>query len=396
MASSSGRRVLIPLTNKSGGAVAAGDVVVIDTTTNESFTTTTTASFGGAIGIAWEAISNNATGRVAVAGYVDLVNVSASVTRGDFGYTHTVAKQAAANSTRSAGAFCAFLKSGTTPSAWLFGLSDGAASAGLSDHSAFTYLDPTVAAAPSTPASGKMRLYGVTGKLLAYKDDGGNEYVMQSQLPLDAAAAEAIGSGDHFAGTSLAGAWTDLQSTAVTSKDRSAADFVRLTNTSNTSGKDRGIQKAFSPAGDFTVSCKINSFVARQNTTWCGLFIGASDPSDGASGNRLNLNTGFYSGVHAMKSSKWAAGTETGVWGSTALAGTTFHGYDRDYWPTWLRIGRVGSTISYYWSFDGVVWRVHPTTTTISFTVATIGLLIGAATSTEDFEAVFDWIATTG
>lgn len=49
---------------------------------------------------------------------------------------------------------------------------------GIQDQGAFTYLDGTVAAAPGTPASGKLRLYAKTGKVLAVKDDAGVETVL--------------------------------------------------------------------------------------------------------------------------------------------------------------------------------------------------------------------------
>src|SRR4051794_35831461 len=90
-----GRQVVVPLTNKSGGGVIAGDVVVIDTTNNDAFTTSTAGAFTGLIGVAQETIASNAMGRVLTAGYAALVNVNASVTRGNFGKTHTVVKQAA-------------------------------------------------------------------------------------------------------------------------------------------------------------------------------------------------------------------------------------------------------------------------------------------------------------
>jgi hypothetical protein len=62
MASTRGRAVVIPLTNKSGGSVAAGDVVVVDTGNNEAFTTSTAGAVTGGVGIAQETIANNATG----------------------------------------------------------------------------------------------------------------------------------------------------------------------------------------------------------------------------------------------------------------------------------------------------------------------------------------------
>jgi hypothetical protein len=121
MANIFGRQVVVPLTNKSGGGVIAGDVVVVDTANNGAFTTSTAGAHIGGVGIAQETIASNATGRVLIGGYAALVNVNASVTRGNFGKTHTVAKQAAdAGSARTLGTFCQFLTGGTTPTAMVF------------------------------------------------------------------------------------------------------------------------------------------------------------------------------------------------------------------------------------------------------------------------------------
>lgn len=121
MGSIFGRAVIVPLTNKSGSGVIAGDIVVIDSANDRAFTTTTTAGFTSGVGIAQETIASNATGRVLLEGYAALVNVNASVTRGNFGKTHTVAKQATdAGATRGAGTFCRFLSGGTTPDAYVW------------------------------------------------------------------------------------------------------------------------------------------------------------------------------------------------------------------------------------------------------------------------------------
>src|SRR5690349_5780945 len=128
MANIYGRQVVLAVTNKSGGLVIAGDVVIFDTSNNDAFTTTTSGAFTGMLGIAQETIANNASGRVLVAGYAALVNVNASVTRGHYGKTHTVVKQATdAGASRVVGAFCQFLTGGTTPDAVLFGFPDAAA-----------------------------------------------------------------------------------------------------------------------------------------------------------------------------------------------------------------------------------------------------------------------------
>lgn len=55
---------------------------------------------------------------------------------------------------------------------------DAQATSGLADQGTFTYLDGTVAAAPATPAAGKLRMYAKTGKVLAVKDDAGVETVL--------------------------------------------------------------------------------------------------------------------------------------------------------------------------------------------------------------------------
>lgn len=120
-ASTYGRQVVVAAANKSGGGVIAGDVMVIDTTNNLAFTTTTSANSTLTIGVAQETIANNATGRILLEGYAALVNVNASVTRGHYGATFTVAKQATdAGAGRAAGTFCQFLTGGTTPDAIVY------------------------------------------------------------------------------------------------------------------------------------------------------------------------------------------------------------------------------------------------------------------------------------
>lgn len=157
-----GRSVILPLTNQSGGSVAAGDVVYLDTAHDDSFTTGTTSAYTGGIGIAQQAIGAGSVGLVLVQGYASLVNVNASVTRGDYGKTYTVAKQATdAGADRVAGAFCQFLKGGTTPDAMVWQPDLGAGS-GMTNPMTTTG-DMVYSSSGSTPA----RLAAVaTGKVL--------------------------------------------------------------------------------------------------------------------------------------------------------------------------------------------------------------------------------------
>lgn len=176
MANTRGRQVVLILTNKSAASVAAGDVVVFDTTTDESFTTTTTGRAELSVGVAQETIASNAVGRILVSGYAALVNVPSSRTRGEYLETHTVVKQATGSATRRSGSFGQFAKTSATPSAWIWGQTDQA-STGVADQGTVTYFDFTTAAAPASPAAGKIRVYSKTGDTLAQKTSGGTETV---------------------------------------------------------------------------------------------------------------------------------------------------------------------------------------------------------------------------
>lgn len=132
MASTSGRRVIVPLVNRSGGQVVAGDVVVIGDGTNDAcFTTTTTASFNARhIGIAQETIASLATGRVMTSGYASVVNSATSLTRDHFLFTSTTAKEATGSATRAAGAFGQVLTTGTDTVCLIWGVPDATAGGG--------------------------------------------------------------------------------------------------------------------------------------------------------------------------------------------------------------------------------------------------------------------------
>lgn len=125
-----GRSNIVTLTNNSGGGLVAGDVCIQDTSADEKVTTTTSAASVSKVFIAAETIASGAAGKFYESGYCPLVNVNASVTRGRFLFTHTVAKQAAENATYGAGAFGKILKSGTTPSAIIYSATAQVAGAG--------------------------------------------------------------------------------------------------------------------------------------------------------------------------------------------------------------------------------------------------------------------------
>lgn len=74
----------IDLTNKSGGNLTSGTVVIWDDDNDSAFTTTSTKRDRRVAGVLSEDISNNATGKVAVAGKIVTTKVTGAVSRGMF------------------------------------------------------------------------------------------------------------------------------------------------------------------------------------------------------------------------------------------------------------------------------------------------------------------------
>src|SRR5512139_509205 len=159
-----GRSNVATLTNNSGGALVAGDVCIQDTTGDEYATTTTSANSTKQVVIAAESIANGAAGKFYVGGYCPLVTPSASVTRGRYLFTHTVAKQAAESATYGDGAFGVILESGTTPSVWLFGATGQAVGGGNATYES-AYASP-----PGSPADGDV--WFITDSLLQARYTG--------------------------------------------------------------------------------------------------------------------------------------------------------------------------------------------------------------------------------
>lgn len=141
MTATVGRLVVDVLTNQSGGAVAYGDVVILDTAHDDSFTTTTTGAYTGMVGVCIEpaGIASSASGRIQFGGKCAQINLSASVTRGHYIKTHTVAKQGAdAGTSRVVGSFGQITKTGSTPPVELFGFPDAASSSAAAGTPALT------------------------------------------------------------------------------------------------------------------------------------------------------------------------------------------------------------------------------------------------------------------
>lgn len=162
-------------TNKSGGAVAVGDLVVFDDgATDNAFTTNTTARLATkTIGVAMEAIASNAAGLVAVHGYVPKIVTSGAVTRGQYLYTHSVAKQATATSQRSRGAFGTVLNNATSPAALLWGQPDDTHEFDYATTTSDTSITATTEATANTIVTGNAVTYdGITPVIIEFDSPG--------------------------------------------------------------------------------------------------------------------------------------------------------------------------------------------------------------------------------
>ena len=171
------------LANKSGGSVALGDVVYIgDGTNDNAFMTGTTASFNARmVGVAMEAIANDAAGLVALHGYVPKINTNASVTRDHFLFTHTVAKEATGSATRAAGAFGQVLETGADPEAIIWGMPDSSAVAADLGGKELDYVEQTGNTTVTATTEGTANTV-VTGSSVAY--DGATVILVEFSAPL--------------------------------------------------------------------------------------------------------------------------------------------------------------------------------------------------------------------
>lgn len=225
-----GRAVDVPMTNKSGGQVIAGDVVIYDSTTNDSFTTTTSAASLLAAGVAQETIASNGVGRIRTYGYCALVLTSGSVTRLDYGATHTVAKQAAdVGASRAAGTFLIFLSSGATPDAIVYPVDLAGAAltnpmSGIGDLIRGGASGAPTRLAPS--AAGKILTDGGAGVTPAW---GQGPLTTTGDLLIGATAGTPTRLATGAAGTVLIGGTTPAWGTAVTAATATVATDQSLT-----------------------------------------------------------------------------------------------------------------------------------------------------------------------
>lgn len=342
-----GRQVVLPLTNKSGGGVIAGDVVVADTSNDGAFTTNTTDSVNDRwVGIAQETIANNATGRVLLAGYAALVNVNASVTRGYFAFGHTVAKQAKGSVSRAAGAFGQYLTTSATPTAVLWGFPDSSSAGGGAPSSAkyiTAALDGTLSAEIARP------------ELDDYSTSGATVIAFTSPT-------------------------TDASVTAAAETDMATSVVFANINTRAHCYVSHALG-----TGDFDVRMRIVAAnITTPHTAASSVFFAlyVADSSNTAA-TRQSLQVSLSPAVTS------SVPTILGVTNATGLGQSFF--YPR--LPIILRIARVGTTVTFYFSEnEGRFWSTLGTATA-STDFQRVGILgQGGSTGTQSLKVLVHWL----
>lgn len=377
-----GRSNIVTLTNNSGGALIAGDVCVQDTSGNEYATTTTSAASVLKVFVAAESIANGATGKFYESGYCPFVNVNASVTRGRFLFTHTVAKQAAENATYGAGAFGKILKSGTTPSAIIYSATAQIGSAGVTRSGATT--DGHLAVwngsnADSIKDGGAASGAPTTAPYVTTAADAG----LSAEVVVPGFAGSPDISGSGGAGTSeeFDGADPFTYSAALTATDTNTTVKSHWYG-ADSAGSAKYIYKAWAPAGAFDARWKVAIGTSDQSSWGIACWIG-----DNANSNGVNISfelTSIAPNVMGILAYTVATGAFTQRGNTWTLNKT----------DAYIRITRDASdNVSFYWSTNGMVWTLIATQN-FALTVARIGFRINSVTGGKFVYIACDWLRT--
>jgi hypothetical protein len=245
---------------------------------------------------------------------------------------------------------------------------------GLADQGIFTYLDGTVAAAPATPAAGKLRLYAKTGKVLAVKDDAGVETVLgaasggSSYPPLDQYTVDAT-YGDHFTAASLGGIWTRRGFVLAAETYQVGKNGTYMRAASN--GVVVGSGWLQSAAVDGTWAMKyiprffgtspVSLGVALVDSSGTGVVISAYNNPVGILVQTLTGYNNYGGSFHGV------GGDTNQVWWDVRIV------QER---PIWLYLRKSGTSVFGSYSLDGEVWAPESAAVTWAGTQDRAGMLM--------------------
>jgi hypothetical protein len=428
------------LTNKSGGSVVAGDVVIVDTANDDAFTTTNTAGVTKVVGVAQETIASNAVGLVALEGYVALVNVTASVTRGHYGATGTTVKKATGASARAAGSFCQFLKAGTSPDAILFGVPDTgggsgatfgtpaivlgtAAAAGSIDEVirrdstivAFDATAPTTQAIGDTAATGSAAVaarrdhlhgepsFAGTGSAstIAHSDHthtgGGGGSVTDAILGQSGVGGATItglqgspdivagGGSDHeFDSTTIGG--SNLGSPDTIDANTTALSHLYIKKGASNNENIYGRYWSWTPSNGQILTAKLAGETVRNQFNMVGLGVAEASPGkvEGIMFSHINAYGTIYH-------TQWSSPTGS----TTTVTSNAFGDQLPRYSPIYFKITYNSSTsLDFAFSYSGLpgTWLSVTSARNPGFTVGAFALFLMVNNAGADLEALFDWV----
>jgi hypothetical protein len=176
--------------------------------------------------------------------------------------------------------------------------------------------------------------------------------------------------------------WTTLGTPTAHDINSTVKSHYRVRQAATSSVGLVGIYKAI-PSTPFTVTCKLTDWLERGDFNQAGLFIAEAAP-----GKIETL---------AMKHSGSPGGLAIDTYTNRTTYATTPQ--NLTVYMTagaYLRcVVTTTTSISWYYSFNGLVWRPILTGRNPGFTVGNAGLYCGSVNATYDAEALFDWIRFT-
>jgi hypothetical protein len=269
----------------------------------------------------------------------------------------------------------------------LFHLRDSAGnvtniSGGVADQGAFTYFDATEAAAPGTPAAGKVRLYAKSDGLLYSKDDAGVETVVTGGGGGSATDPTIPSGGTLYDGTSSSG-WASVGSPTTFDVDTTVPGhfFVAKTTTANTNAY--GAQHAVGGSFPRTYTMRLNDAWLMQDFAGAGIAIGETTP-----GKWLELVV--YRNGTSTRLARNLYTTPSSVSAQTDFPAAS--DYKTTTMPQWLRFVVTSSTsIAGYFSRGGYLYYPLFTAYNPSMTVGSFGFSFSTF-GAFDMQMAVDWI----
>lgn len=250
-------------------------------------------------------------------------------------------------------------------------------SGGLADQGVATYLDWTVAAAPATPASGKVRTYAKTGKTFAQKDDAGVETIFGAGggggAPTGAEYLTTAADGTLSAEVVIPGlvASPDRIPSGVTSLDFDSstsgltADGSPTTFASDTSKESQlftvcttasalqGGHAAWTPSAGHAAWIKITAADLPASFARVGVLAEAASPG-GCSGVFFRRNGANYD----FEWRDYSAPATPVNNGSQAVTPPWGPGVNVFFGPLWLMVvWNSNTSLTFRFSLDGIVFR---------------------------------------